>query len=116
MEGDRVLRCIAETLAEQLRRAGDFLARYNGGTFGVLFPGVRSGDGPRAHCETLRAAIEELDIGFADRDGSARKVTMSGGLVLRVPDRGETTAAFTAPAAEALRRAKAQGRNRIESA
>lgn len=116
LEGDRVLRRIAETLAEQLRRAGDFLARYNGGTFGVLFPSVRGADGPRGHCETLRATVEDLDIGFADRDGEMRRLTMSGGLVTRIPDRGESAPDFTAPATEALKRAKAQGRNRIETA
>jgi diguanylate cyclase (GGDEF)-like protein/PAS domain S-box-containing protein len=116
LEGDRVLRRIAETLAEQLRRAGDFLARYNGGTFGVLFPGVRGPDGPRGHCETLRTAVDELDIGFADRDGRSRRLTMSGGYLTRIPERGESAAEFTGPAVEALRRAKAQGRDRIESA
>lgn len=116
LEGDRVLRRIAETLAEQLRRAGDFLARYNGGTFGVLFPSVRAADGPRAHCETLRTAVEELDIGFVDRTGETRRLTVSGGFVTRIPERGEEASAFAAPAEDAMRRAKAQGRNRIESA
>jgi diguanylate cyclase (GGDEF)-like protein/PAS domain S-box-containing protein len=116
LEGDRMLRRIAETLAEQLRRAGDFLARYNGGTFGVLFPSVRHPDGPGAHCERLRAAVEELDAEFDDRDGTVRRLTLSGGFVTRIPGRGQTAAEFAAPAADALRRAKSQGRNRIESA
>lgn len=116
LEGDRVLRRIAETLAEQLRRAGDFIARFNGGTFGILFPSVRPPAGPGGHCERLRRAVEELDIEFTDRDGAARRLTVSGGFVSRVPERGQPADEFIAPAAAALKRAKAQGRNRIEAA
>lgn len=116
LEGDRVLRRLAETMAEQLRRAGDFLARYNGGTFGVLFPGTRDPEAPRAHCETLRATVQDLDLVFTDADGEDRQLTVSGGFVSRVPGRAPTAAALTEPAEAALRRAKAQGRNRIETA
>lgn len=116
LEGDRVLRRIAEAMAAQLRRAGDFLARYNGGTFGVLFPTTQNADAPRVHCETLRGTVEEMDLTFTDGGGGGRQLTMSGGLVTRVPGRVPTTLEFTGPAQDALRRAKAHGRNRIEAA
>lgn len=116
LEGDRVLRRIAEVLSGQLRRAGDFVARYNGGTFGVLFPSPAGPEPPRDHCETLRAAVEGLDIGFTDGRGTARRLTVSGGFVLRTPARGDPPSLLEEPAQQALARAKAQGRNRIETA
>jgi PleD family two-component response regulator len=60
--------------------------------------------------------VEELDIEFTDRDGATRRLTLSGGFVTQVPERGQPADDFIAPAAEALKRAKAQGRNRIEAA
>jgi diguanylate cyclase (GGDEF)-like protein/PAS domain S-box-containing protein len=116
LEGDRGLRRVAEALSAQLRRAGDLVARFNGGTFGVLFPSPKDADGARAHCDTLRTAVEQLDLTFTDTAGDARQLTLSGGFVVRVPERGEVPAALLTPAHEALRRAKARGRNRIETA
>jgi diguanylate cyclase (GGDEF)-like protein/PAS domain S-box-containing protein len=116
LEGDRVLRRIAEALAAQMRRAGDLVARYNGGTFGVLFPSPAEPDRPRAHCDTLRATVEDLDLAFTDTSGEPRQLTISGGFVVRVPERGDEPAVLVNPAQGALERAKARGRNRIESA
>jgi len=116
LEGDRVLRRIAEALAAHMRRAGDLVARYNGGTFGVLFPSPRETGLPRGHCDTLRTAVEQMDLAFTDTRGDARQLTLSGGLVVRVPARDDPPTALVRPAREALGRAKAQGRNRIESA
>jgi diguanylate cyclase (GGDEF)-like protein/PAS domain S-box-containing protein len=116
LEGDRVLRRIAEVLSAQLRRAGDLVARYNGGTFGVLFPSPSEPDRPRAHCDTLRSAVEALEIRFTDTRGDPRQLTVSGGFIVRVPDLGDAPAVLVSPAKTALERAKAQGRNRIVSA
>lgn len=116
LEGDRVLRRIAEVLSAQMRRAGDFVARYNGGTFGVLFASPDEVTPPRAHCDTLRRAVEQLGVTFKDARGVSRQLTISGGFVLRVPERGESPTALVTPAKEALGRAKTQGRNRIETA
>jgi len=116
LDGDRALRRIAGTLSAQMRRAGDFVARYNGGTFAVLFPNPKDPAAPRTHCDTLRSAIEELGITFKDARGVARQLTISGGFALRVPERGEPPAALVTPAQAALGRAKSQGRNRIETA
>jgi diguanylate cyclase (GGDEF)-like protein/PAS domain S-box-containing protein len=115
LEGDRVLRRIAEAVSAQLRRAGDLVARYNGGTFGVLFPSPKDPEGPRVHCDTLRSAVEELDLTFTDTDGEARQLTLSAGVVVRVPDLGDGPSALVTPAQEALGRAKARGRNRVEA-
>jgi len=115
LEGDRTLRHIAETMATHMRRAGDFLARYNGGTFGLLLPGAHDQAASIAHCETVRATVGELDLTFTEADGATRQLTMSGGLVTRVPDRSPRATDFTGLAEEALRRAKARGRNRLEA-
>jgi diguanylate cyclase (GGDEF)-like protein/PAS domain S-box-containing protein len=116
LEGDRVLRRIAEVLLAHMRRAGDLVARYNGGTFGVLFPTLKSADLPRTHCDALRAGVEALDLAFTDTRGQARQLTLSGGFVVRIPELGDGPGALVQPAQDALTRAKAQGRNRVESA
>jgi diguanylate cyclase (GGDEF)-like protein len=116
LDGDRVLRRIAETFASQVRRAGDLVARYNGGTFGVVFATPGDVEGFQAYCDTLRRGVEELDIGFTDTRGTPTRLTVSAGIVARVPGRGEPPDALVEPARQALSRAKAQGRNRIEAA
>ena len=115
LDGDRALRRIAEALQDQMRRAGEFVARFNGGTFGVLFPNVTDPDGPGAYCEILRTTVEDLGIGFTD-GGAAQQLTVSGGVVARVPGRGDAVGTLVEPAREALGRAKVRGRNRIETA
>lgn len=116
LEGDRALRRIADTLSSQLRRAGDFVARYNGGTFAVLFPGARSASAGPQYCETLRRAIADLDLAFGKAGAGAGKLTLSGGFAQSVPQRGETPAQLVAAAQAALQRAKANGRDRVERA
>lgn len=116
LDGDRMLRRIAEAFQGQMRRAGDLVARYNGGTFGVLFPGPGGADAMLEYCERMRAAVQDLDLLFTSTRGEPRQLTVSAGVVARVPERGEPPSALVSPAEQALGRAKAQGRNRVESA
>lgn len=116
LEGDRALRRVAEALSTRMRRAGDFVARYNGGTFGVLFTAGRDGDAGRAHCDQLRAAVDALGLEFHGTAGKSGRLTLSGGFVMTEPKRGQTPAPLLTAAQRALTRAKAQGRNRVESA
>jgi diguanylate cyclase (GGDEF)-like protein/PAS domain S-box-containing protein len=113
LEGDHALRRIAQALTTQMRRAGDLVARYHGGTFGVLFPSPADPGLPQAHCDTLRATVLQLDLAFTDTRGDPRQLTLSGGVVVRVPALGAVPAVLIDPARAALARAKAEGRNRI---
>lgn len=113
LEGDRGLRRIAEALATGLRREGDLVARYQGGTFGVLFAGGLDGPAARAHCERLRQAVAALNIDYIGKHGDPQRVTVSGGVAARVPQRGETHELLLQAAEQGLRQAKSQGGNRI---
>lgn len=115
LEGDRVLRRIADALQGQVRRAGELVARFNGGTFGVLFPGANNPGAPASYCETLRATVEDLGVTFTDEQGTQHRITVSGGYVAKIPGRGEAAGTLVTPAQEALSRAKARGRNRVEA-
>jgi diguanylate cyclase (GGDEF)-like protein/PAS domain S-box-containing protein len=116
LEGDRVLRQIADALGARLRRASDLLARYNGGTFGVLLADVREADAARGYCEQLRQSVASMDLGFQTTDGKRAVLTMSGGFAVSNPSRGDRPEPLVKTAQRALIRAKAQGRNRLESA
>jgi PleD family two-component response regulator len=60
--------------------------------------------------------VEDLDLTFTDTQGESRQLTVSGGFIVRVPERGDPPAVLVDPAREALGWAKARGRNRIEAA
>jgi diguanylate cyclase (GGDEF)-like protein len=112
--GDAVLRAVARACEGALRDS-DLLARWGGEEFLALFPET---DGPAALgvADRLRAAVERLKI---EHDGSGvLSVTVSAGVATWVPpgpdaDRPDGDALLKR-ADEALYRAKAAGRNRVE--
>ena len=59
--GDECRQRVAKTLAGHLRRPGDFVGRYGGEEFAVVLPQTAVA-GARAMAETLRGAIEALDV------------------------------------------------------
>lgn len=113
LEGDRGLRRVATALATDLRREGDLVARYDRGTFSVLFAGGLDAAAARAHCERLRQAVAALGIDYPGEHGDLQRVTVSGGVAARVPQRGESHELLVQAAEQGLRQAKAQGGNRI---
>lgn len=107
LSGDAVLKRMARRLADGLR-AQDLIARYGGEEFVVLLPGT-----------TLEEALpiaqrlrELVHIGSGLKTGEG--VTLSCGIAARTP--GEALNGLVARAEEALRRAKDNGRDRIEVA
>jgi diguanylate cyclase len=107
LAGDRVLKIIAGELNKRLRKT-DFLARYGGEEFVLLVPSTPL-EGGQQLLETLRAAIEACPFHFR---GEPVTITLSSGLTALVT--GESSEAAFARADQALYRAKAAGRNRIE--
>jgi len=107
--GDEVLKTVA-TLARRALRIYDPLGRYGGEEFLALPPGA---DLPTAQvvAERLRAALE-ASATYASPDGKERQTTASLGLTQWKP--GDTVDTFIHRADEALYRAKAGGRNRVE--
>lgn len=107
--GDLVLQHVARTLAAAFR-AVDTVARLGGEEFVVLMPGTGLVDAHRL-AERCRKTVAALEI--PDAEGPVR-VTLSGGVSQLDPD-GDDLDALIRRADRALYRAKAAGRNRIET-
>ena len=105
--GDDVLAAVGRTLAGTLR-ASDFAGRLGGEEFVALLPDTDL-SGAITAAENLRAAIEALDVLGAER------VTASFGVAV-MPEDGTEGAALLRQADRALYAAKANGRNRVETA
>ena len=105
LEGDHVLKAIAQTLSQGLRQ-NDYLFRYGGEEFVVLCEGL---DAEKA---ALRAdAIRQLVTGSV-MTPDHMPVTVSIG-VAGAPNDGETVSTLLSVADERLYRAKSLGRNCI---
>jgi diguanylate cyclase (GGDEF)-like protein len=105
--GDRVLREIANLLAETVREI-DVAGRWGGEEFAVILPGTDLAGGAQL-AERMRVALEESEV-KAD-DGSLIPVTASFG-VASFPE-SRTEADLVAAADAALYQAKRSGRNRV---
>jgi diguanylate cyclase (GGDEF)-like protein len=108
--GDNVLRCLSKVLSRATRQS-DFVARVGGEEFCVLLPETPL-------FEALQFA-EKVRAGFASTvrpggDAGPLRVTLSGGIAAMPNDRFTTAAELLQAADQALYRAKANGRNRVE--
>ena len=77
-EGDQTLKYIAEEIARFMRRPGDFVARYGGEEFVVVLPETDK-QGAIKVGETIRAAIEDLEIPHQDSSVSDYVTVSLGG-------------------------------------
>lgn len=108
--GDEALRRIAHCIKDELR-ASDRVFRYGGEEFVVLLPEQGLGEAASA-IDRVRQAVERLGID-SPAGAPSRVLTISAGVAEL--DAGDTSAeAWIARADEALYRAKALGRNRVE--
>ncbi len=107
--GDEVLRQLTRRLTDQLR-AADIVSRHGGEEFLVILANEPL-DYAQSVAERLRAAMAEAPFEIA---GAQLPVTVSIGMV--VAPAGCSPDAAIAAADEALYRAKAGGRNRVEIA
>jgi diguanylate cyclase len=102
--GDKVLRIVAETLAERLRKS-DFLGRYGGEEFVMILPET-DGPGSLHVANKMRDAVAALGFHFR---GQPVSVTISCGLTVLTP--GDSADEAFERADKALYRAKEAGRN-----
>ena len=109
--GDAVLRKVAQTVQDCVRRPLDLVSRYGGEEFTAI---LYDTDGPRAVsvAESIRKSVEKLAI--EHRGSRASPVlTVSIGVAVVAPDISRTPGGAIQLADEALYRAKSQGRNRV---
>ncbi|MEW6677430.1 MAG: diguanylate cyclase [Pseudomonadota bacterium] len=109
--GDIVLREIAGTLRNGLKRASDFVARYGGEEFVILLPEIDA-EGGMLLAEQVRRSVEALSIPH-DESFISPWVTISMGGATCIPDSPEPGPDLFIQADEQLYAAKNQGRNRV---
>jgi diguanylate cyclase (GGDEF)-like protein len=110
--GDKCLTAVAAALQSALPRRGDLLARYGGEEFAAILPATDEA-GARRVAENMQAALAALQI--PNDTPAGRVVSVSIGVaVFAAPGTGAAQQIVDA-ADQALYRAKALGRNRIES-
>ncbi|PWB33712.1 deoxyribonuclease [Pseudomonas sp. SDI] len=108
--GDVALRQVAAAISRSIRRPADLAARYGGEEFLVVLPETEL-KGAQTLAERIRSSIQALPPFATDR----QPVTVSIGIGLHTPGMAQDLASVLGDADEALYRAKANGRNRIES-
>jgi diguanylate cyclase len=115
LSGDKVLQIIAKELRNRVRKT-DFVARYGGEEFVLLLPETEL-ETARQVMEKVREMVERLPFHFRDEH---LQITMSFGLIefkdgYPGADVNEISQAVLFERADqALYRAKANGRNRVE--
>ncbi|WP_373054689.1 PAS domain S-box protein [Thioalkalivibrio sp.] len=110
-QGDKCLRKVAQALRSHLRRSTDLLVRYGGEEFLVVLLETELEPALQL-AETMRRGIEDLALPHITSPISAA-VTISVGVAAK-PARRSTFQALVEAADEAVYRAKARGRNRVE--
>ena len=111
--GDVVLSEVARLLSANIRTS-DIIARYGGEEFAIMIPSMGVNEASRA-ADKLRTVIEVNDIML---EGPAIKVTISAGVADYATvksEKGSHKDALVREADRALYRAKAEGRNRVET-
>ncbi|MFM8441732.1 MAG: diguanylate cyclase [Methylococcus sp.] len=136
LDGDNALRLVARVIESLATRAGDVVARFGGEEFSVLLTNCEADQAAKL-AERMREAVQELAIPH-ERSQVSDRVTVSIGVATCVPPypplegEGEkppveepqiatrgaprTIREFFERADQALYRAKASGRNRVEVA
>ena len=110
--GDHCLRAMGDLLREAVPRQSDILARYGGEEFCALLPDTDA-QGTLTVAERIRAAVEHYSFLV---NGERIPLSISAGVATLDPGRPCETDALVARADQALYRAKANGRNRVEAA
>lgn len=106
--GDLVLKIIADTLAETVRKV-DLVARYGGEEFAIILEDSDE-NGGREMAERIRKKVEALSL---HKDNNTVTMTISSGLAA-FPEDGDKKSQLIDHSDQALYHAKASGRNCIK--
>lgn len=110
--GDQCLRAMGELLRKAVPRQSDVLARYGGEEFCTLLPDT-DGEGALTVAERIRKAVEDYSFLI---NGERIPLSISAGVATLDPTAPCEADDLVARADQALYRAKANGRNRVEAA
>ncbi|MCL1876095.1 MAG: diguanylate cyclase [Synergistaceae bacterium] len=111
LEGDEVLKTIANTIIESLSRKTDFAARFGGEEFVVLLPNTPIEGGEKI-LQKVCSSIEELAIPH-NRSTVSSVVTVSAGGATLIPKRGDESKKLIGMADKMLYVAKRAGKNKV---
>ncbi|MCL2219745.1 MAG: diguanylate cyclase [Chitinispirillia bacterium] len=110
-QGDNVLRAVARSLVQDMKRPGDFAARWGGEEFAALLANTDM-MGALEVAERIRANVEKLHLTNCECSDAA-PVTISIGVESVTPDPNMSLDLFISAADNALYTAKKTGRNRV---
>ena len=113
IEGDRVLRDVAQCMQDQVLRPGDLVGRFGGEEFMIVLPKTDA-NGAVNVAERIRKAVADLAVPHAASEFG--EVTLSVGLAVLVPTPKGASDALINAADKALYEAKSAGRNCVQLA
>jgi diguanylate cyclase (GGDEF)-like protein len=103
LEGDRVLRDIADRL-RQTAPAGAVVARYGGDEFLIALPGYDANDAAEAVAQ-IHAGVESYNCGLPDKNGMTLRISVSIGMSV-FPGDGQDSATLLSIADQRMFRMK----------
>lgn len=107
--GDQILRKLSDLLINSIRSC-DIVGRYGGEEFGIVLPEANF-DAALHICQRIRKNVEDYEFNV---DGKSIKITVSLGMYFKSPEDTISSSEMIRKSDEALYRAKANGRNRVE--
>jgi diguanylate cyclase (GGDEF)-like protein len=110
LQGDAALRAVADVIAHYARRPLDITARYGGEEFAVVWYHPSATELPRM-AEIMTKAV--VALGMPHADSEIGSLSISVGVAIMRPLKGEDSADLVRLADVALYDAKHQGRNRV---
>lgn len=111
LEGDKVLRAVADQLKLTLKRSTDFIVRYGGEEFCIVLPETSAEKALQAG-KMIKQAIDSLKIEHNYSTVSGY-LTVSIGVASKVPHQDFSAMKLLELADQALYEAKESGRNRV---
>lgn len=110
-KGDEVLKQVADTLVDSVKRPQDSISRFGGEEFVLLLPEINM-EGFCHVLQNVKDNINNLNI-LHEKSENCNKLTVTIGGVLGVPSQENSQQLFFAEADKNLYLGKEQGRNRI---
>ena len=113
LQGDIVLKGVAQIINTHLKRPADHLARWGGEEFAVILPETDL-RGATMLANEIRKAVEETM--FTSEEGESTRVTVSAGVNSIIPARdglGSSLDNFVSETDKAMYHAKSSGRNTV---